>query len=77
LWERGFINTENITKSLKDYTIKGRKKQYGMIDVQFSLTHLMSIHADFEEEETILQTMGHQMGIEIARTPKCHPELAR
>jgi len=48
-----------------------------MIDVQFSLTHLMSIHADFEEEETILQTMGHQMGIEIARTPKCHPELAR
>jgi hypothetical protein len=47
LWERGFINGENIAKSLKDYTVKGRKDHY-------SLTCLMSTFTDFEEEETIL-----------------------
>jgi hypothetical protein len=63
LWERGFTNSENIAKSLEDYTIKGRKDQYGIINVRFSLTHLLSTCTDFEEEETILQTMGCQMGI--------------
>jgi len=48
LWERGFINSENIMKSLKDYTLKGRKDQYGIIDVRFSLTHLMSTCTDFK-----------------------------
>jgi len=75
LWERGFLNSENIPKSLKDYTLKGRKDQYGIINVRFSLTHLMSTCTDFEEEKMILQTMGRQMGVEVDRTPKCHPEL--
>jgi hypothetical protein len=76
LWERGFINSENIAKQLKDYTIKHRKDQYGIIDIRFSLTHLMLTCTDFEEEKIILLTMGHQMGIEVDCTPKCHPELA-
>jgi hypothetical protein len=36
----------------------------------------MSTCTDFEEEETILQTMGCQTEIEVDCTPKCHPELA-
>ena len=31
---------------------------------------------DFDEEETMLQSMGRKMGALIDRTPKCHPELA-
>ena len=31
---------------------------------------------DFEQEESLLQTMGHSTGILIDRTPKCHCELA-
>jgi hypothetical protein len=62
-------------KSLKGYTLKGRKDQYGIIDVRFSLTHLMSTCTDFKEEETILQTMGRWMGVEVDHTPKCHPQL--
>jgi hypothetical protein len=31
---------------------------------------------DFIEEESLLQSMGHQMGATIDRMPKCHPELA-
>ena len=31
---------------------------------------------DFEEEETLLQSMGREMGVLVDRTPKCHCELA-
>jgi hypothetical protein len=31
---------------------------------------------DFEEEESLLQTMGREMGILVDRTPKCHCKLA-
>jgi hypothetical protein len=38
----------------------------------------MSTCTDFEEAETILQTMGHQIGIEVDvdSTPKCRTESA-
>jgi hypothetical protein len=76
LWQRGYIKSDDITKSLKDYTIKGRKDQCSRIEVQLSLNHLMSTCTDFEEEEIIQQAMGHLIGIEVDRVPKCHPELA-
>ena len=31
---------------------------------------------DFEEEESLLQSMGSSMGVVIDRTPKCHCEFA-
>ena len=31
---------------------------------------------DFEEEETLLQSMGRGMGVLVDRTPKCHCEMA-
>ena len=30
----------------------------------------------FEEEETLLQSMGREMGVMVDWTPKCHCELA-
>ncbi len=36
----------------------------------------MSNCTDFEEEESLLQSMGRQMGVIIDRTPKCHCEMA-
>jgi hypothetical protein len=40
-----------------------------------SLKYLMVNCADFIEEESLLQSMGHTMGATIDRTPKCHLEL--
>ncbi len=73
LWERGFIDANNLAK----YTMDGRQDIYGvLVDKSFALKHLMASCQDFEEEETLLQTMGRDMGVLIDRTPKCHCELA-
>jgi hypothetical protein len=40
-----------------------------------SLKYLMANCTDFFEEESLLQSMGPQMGGIIDRTPKCHPKL--
>jgi hypothetical protein len=58
LWERGFINSVDTTTSLKDYTMKGRKDQYGIIDVQFSLTRLLS-------------TRSLRLKCELTTSPSC------
>jgi hypothetical protein len=44
--------------------------------LDFSLKSLLGSCVDFDEEETMLQSMGRKMGALINRTPKCHPELA-
>ncbi len=36
----------------------------------------MSNCTDFEEEESLLQATGHQMGVMVDRTPKCHCKMA-
>ncbi len=36
----------------------------------------MSTCTDFEEEETMLQSMGTLMGVSIDRSPKCHCEIS-
>jgi hypothetical protein len=41
-----------------------------------SLKQILANCSDFEEEETMLQSMGRSMGVIVDRTPKCHPELA-
>ena len=41
-----------------------------------SLKFLMSNCQDFEEEESLLQSMGHAMGVLVNRTPTCHCEVA-
>jgi hypothetical protein len=41
-----------------------------------SLKILMSNYLDFEEEDSLLQSMGRRVKVLINRTPKCHCELA-
>jgi hypothetical protein len=72
LWERGWIDETN----LKHYSIKGRHDACGLLIKGSSLKILMSSCEDFEEEESLLQAMGREMGITVDRTPKCHCELA-
>jgi hypothetical protein len=48
----------------------------GTIQKNTSLLELTANCADFENEETLLQTKGREMGILVDRTPKCHCELA-
>jgi len=68
LWEWGFVNTLNLSQ----YTINSKQDGFGILRHDTSLKYLMSRCQDFEEEETLLQSMG----IAVDRTPKCHCELA-
>jgi len=74
LWEHGFIDTSKNVKSY--YTINGTKNTFGIIQTDMSLKYLMAACTDFEEEETLLQSMGRKMGVLVDRMPKCHCELA-
>ena len=72
LWERGWIDPNNISK----YTTKGTKDSLGIRDETSSLEGIMKLQPDFLEQETLLQYYGRMRGIQVVRTPKCHPELA-
>jgi hypothetical protein len=72
LWERGLIDPHNLNQ----YTMDGRKDQFGVLQPHTSLKHLLGSCRDFQEEESLLQTMGRKMGVLVDRTPKCHCELA-
>ncbi len=69
---KGFIDVNNLSA----YTIDGRKDAYGVVQKETSLKYLMSNCTDFEEEESLLQAMGQQMGVMVYRTPKCHCKMA-
>jgi len=72
LWKRGFIDTTNLEK----YTMNGRQDASGVLMPETSLKGLMANCVDFEEEESLLQANGREMGVLVDRTPKCHCELA-
>jgi hypothetical protein len=73
LWERGWID---ITRPRKDYSKLGTKDSMGALQKDTSFLELLANCADFENEETLLQSKGQDMGILVDRTPKCHCELA-
>ena len=72
LWERVIVDKTRLS----EYTINGRQNGYDVVDKTFALKSLMASCLDFEEEETLLQSMGREMGVLIYRTPKSHCELA-
>ena len=72
LWERGFIDELR----LENYMLNGKHDAFGFVQKDFSLKSLKGNCLDFEEEETLLQSMGMEMGVLAVRTPKCHCELA-
>ncbi len=51
---------------------EGKKDIFNNLQTETYLRHLMEKCADFQEEETILQTMAHQMGVEDDPSLKCH-----
>ena len=53
----------------------GRKTQFRENDLQYSLRSLMSECLDFKEEETALNYLGSQLGVQVLLTPKFHAEL--
>ena len=71
LWERGFIDINNLNQ----YTLDGRKDKNGELFLETSLKYVLSYCTDFQEEESLLQTMGWSMGILVDLTLKCHPNL--
>ena len=75
LWERGWID-DTDGKAYNNYTIAGRKNEFNLIQTETSLKFLMASCTDFEEEETMLQSMASKMGVLVDRSPKCHCEIA-
>ena len=75
LWERGHIdNTDGL--AYQKYNTNGTRDEFGITKPETSLKQLMSRCLDFEEEESMLQSMVRKMGYEVDRTPKCHAEMA-
>ncbi len=72
MWERGWIDTARLSQ----YTIDEMKDLYGVRQKETSLKFLMSNCLDFEEEESILQSMRRRVKVLIDHTSKCHCELA-
>jgi hypothetical protein len=73
LWERGLL----LEVSLMKYTLDGRKDAIsGQTDLQFSLCHLNGECLDFKNEESALQYLGTQLGVQVELAPKYHAELA-
>jgi hypothetical protein len=56
--------------------VDGKKDAYGVLIPNTSLKLMVSNLQDFEEEESLLQSMGWLMGVTIDCTPKCHCKFA-
>ena len=67
LFERGWINPACIHM----YTAKGKDGVSG-----FSINELMKLQPDFVSEQTLLQYHAHMLGVQLLKSPKCHPEIA-
>ena len=71
LWERGFINEEE----LEQYKLESTDEDGQMIE-EYSLRHLMSNCTDFDTEKSQLQTIAEKYDMEVIMTPKYHCEIA-
>ena len=47
-----------------------------MVDIRYSLQHLLAECHDSKEEETALQYLGSQLEVVVNLRPKCHAKLA-
>ena len=72
LWERGLIDGANFNQ----YSLTGKKDEFGIVDNDTNLTHLMGLCHDVLNEEGMLQHIAKRIGVEVLLTPKCHAELA-
>jgi hypothetical protein len=70
LWERGLLDPLNLNQ----YIMDGQKDHFGIHQLTYSLKHILSQCKDFQEEESLLQTMAWKMGVTVDCTTKCHCE---
>jgi hypothetical protein len=62
---------------MNEYTVDGKNDAFGNNVTDTCLRYWMDQLSDFQDEETLLQYHGRQIGgKEVDRTPKCHPEMA-
>jgi hypothetical protein len=61
---------------MTEYTVDGRNDVFGNLGADTSLRYLMEQLSNFQDEETLLQYHGRQIGGKVDRTPKCHPDMA-
>ena len=75
LWERGWIDTNQIDKYTMDIP---KDDDGGVVEgaENWSLKYLMASCLDFAEEMTALQHVGHMLGVSVLITPKFHAEMA-
>ena len=87
IWERGWIDPSKCKEQVDKerikvintsyYTLSGRKETAtGQIVESSSLRGLMGDCFDFKTEETALQFVGAQLGVQVMLTPKFHCEFA-
>lgn len=73
--KKGFLNNKEQNE-FKNYTLKGRKIN-GNINVQTSLTHLLSSCTDFwGKRSNVTDNLAQRMGVEINWAPKWHCKMA-
>ncbi len=53
-----------------------KKDAFGNLQHETSLRYLLGNCTNFEEEESMLESVGHALGVSIDWAPKCHCELA-
>lgn len=71
LFERGWIDPSKV----KEYSLNG-KKVHGTVDTTYSLRRIMELCEDFMNETSAMNELCDQLGVELEKTPKKHPELA-
>jgi hypothetical protein len=54
LWERGFINTNNLSR----FTLTRRKNELGNVDMSMSLCHIIALCPDFLNEQGMMEHIG-------------------
>ena len=64
-WGRGWIDIAILGK----YTIGSSLDGFGVKGYDTSLKHLKANCVDFEEEESLLQSIGTEMGVIVDRIP--------
>ena len=72
LCERGLIDGTD----LKDYSLTGKKDDFGAVNNRTGLRHIMGMSFDFLNKEGMLQHIANNLGVTVLLTPKCHAELA-
>ena len=63
-------------KNFSNYRKEAFIDEFGNDNTEYSLTKIIQQQPDFIKEINLLQHTAKELGSEVDRTPKFHPELA-